>query len=120
MKCRMSELEELKQELKELKESNKSAWDTYGSELCAGGMIAEEKKLEEKIKELEEKEDRAVWEMYAQAENVLSGMAYKHLFYNHSHPLGDEGEDMVTFNIALEAIKIAEEELKEKYENRKN
>ena len=43
-------IEELEQELLEMKESHKSAWDTYGSELCAGDMIAQEKKLELEIK----------------------------------------------------------------------
>ena len=47
-------LEILEQSLKKLRESNRSAWDTYGSELCAGGMIAEERALEEKIKKLKE------------------------------------------------------------------
>ncbi len=45
----MTEIEKLEKELEELKESNRSAWETYGSELCAGGMIQEEKNLQEKI-----------------------------------------------------------------------
>ena len=47
-------LEILEQSLKKLREYNRSAWDTYGSELCAGEMIAEERALEEKIKKLKE------------------------------------------------------------------
>jgi len=35
--------------LSKAKELNKSAWDTYGSELCAGEMIGEERKIEEEI-----------------------------------------------------------------------
>lgn len=42
-------IEELEKELEKLKESNKSAWDTYGSELCAGDMIGQEKALEKEI-----------------------------------------------------------------------
>ena len=42
-------IKELEKELEELKESNKSAWDTYGSELCAGDMIGREKALEKEI-----------------------------------------------------------------------
>ena len=49
----MNELEELKQELKELEESNKAAWDTWGSELCAGDMERKERILRDKIKEIE-------------------------------------------------------------------
>jgi len=47
-------LEVLETALKNLKESNKAAWDMYGSELCAGDMIGQEKALEEKIKKLKE------------------------------------------------------------------
>lgn len=50
----MNKLEELKKELEELKESHRSLWDTYGSELCAGDMIGQERYLEKQIKELEE------------------------------------------------------------------
>lgn len=42
---------------------------------------------------------------------VKSGNACYHLFDNHSHPLGDDGEDMVTVKVALEALRIAEKEL---------
>jgi len=45
----------LEKELSQLKESNRSMWDTYGSELCAGAMINEEKKLEREIKKLKRK-----------------------------------------------------------------
>ena len=43
-------IEELEQELVELKEQHKSMWDTYGSELCAGDMIRKEEELENEIK----------------------------------------------------------------------
>lgn len=49
------ELEDKYEELENLRESNISAWKTYGSELSAGGMSADEEKLEKKIKELEKK-----------------------------------------------------------------
>ena len=45
-------LEKLEKELKELKKSNRSLWATYGSELCAGDMIAQEEKLEKEIEKL--------------------------------------------------------------------
>jgi len=45
-------LEKLEQSLDDLRKSNRSAWNTYGSELCAGGMIAEEKVLEDEIANL--------------------------------------------------------------------
>ena len=47
-------LEVLETALENLRESNRSAWDMYGSELCAGDMIGQEKALEEKIKKLKE------------------------------------------------------------------
>lgn len=45
-------IEELEQELREMEESHKAAWDTYGSELCAGDMIGKEQALRDKITEL--------------------------------------------------------------------
>ena len=45
-------IEELEKELEELRANNKAAWDTYGSELCAGDMIGKERALEERIAEL--------------------------------------------------------------------
>ena len=50
-------IEELESELEELKGSNRSLWDMYGSELCAGDMIGQEQALEEKIKKLKEEEN---------------------------------------------------------------
>lgn len=50
----MNILEEKKEELRKLKELNKSMWDTYGSELCAGHMSAKEEELEEEIKRIEQ------------------------------------------------------------------
>lgn len=51
-------IEQLEDELKKLKESNRSMWDTYGSELCAGDMIREEEELEKKILKLKTKEEK--------------------------------------------------------------
>jgi len=48
-KSRELQLIELENELREMKDFHSSAWDTYGSELCAGDMIRQEKNLEEKI-----------------------------------------------------------------------
>ena len=107
----MTELENLKEKLRILKEDHKSSWQKYGSELSSGSMIAQEKKLEKEIKKLEKKEDAIVWNMYAEAYGVKSGKAYKYLFEKHTHPLGDKGEDMVTFKVALKAIRKAEKEL---------
>jgi len=45
-------IEELEQELQELKENNKAAWDMYGSELCSGEMCAKEDTLKKKIEKL--------------------------------------------------------------------
>jgi hypothetical protein len=45
-------INDLVAKLEKTKESNRSAWDTYGSELCAGGMIGEENYIEEQIEEL--------------------------------------------------------------------
>ncbi len=42
---------------------------------------------------------------------ISSAKAYEHIFENHCHPFGDEGEDMVTFEVALEAIRIAEKNM---------
>lgn len=42
-------IEELENELKKLKESHRSMWDTYGGRLCAGDMIRQEEKLEKEI-----------------------------------------------------------------------
>ena len=47
-------LEILEKALEELKESNRSSWDMYGSELCAGDMIGQERALQEKIDKLKE------------------------------------------------------------------
>ena len=45
-------IEELEKELEKMKESHRSMWDTYGSELCAGDMIRQEEKLEKEILKL--------------------------------------------------------------------
>jgi len=50
-------LEILEKALAGLKETHRSAWDIYGSELCAGEMIAQEEKLEKKIKALKKLEE---------------------------------------------------------------
>ena len=54
-------IEELEKELDELQKYHKSAWEDYGSELCAGDMIAQEERLEKEIKKLKaEKEERYI------------------------------------------------------------
>ena len=62
--------------------------------------------------------NKLVWKLFAESNGIESGNAYKHLFENHSHPLGDDGEDMVTVKVALEAIKIAEKEVRENLSNK--
>ncbi|GEM_PF-1941808 len=42
-------------ELVSMQSMHLGAWDTYGSELCAGGMLADEAMLSEKIKGLDDK-----------------------------------------------------------------
>lgn len=44
--------ENYEKELAEVRQSNKAAWEMYGSELCVGDMIAKEQKLENLITEL--------------------------------------------------------------------
>lgn len=46
-------LKKLEANLAEMKRSNRSLWNSYGSELCAGAMIREEEELEKKIEKLE-------------------------------------------------------------------
>ncbi len=38
-------LEKLEQSLDDLRKSNRSAWNTYGSELCAGGTNSTNKRF---------------------------------------------------------------------------
>lgn len=45
----LKRIDKKKEALEQMKEHNKSAWDVYGSELCAGGMLAEEEKLQVEI-----------------------------------------------------------------------
>ena len=54
----MTKLEEKQEELKQMKSHHKAAWETYGSELSAGDMIAKEKRLEEEIESLSLKEEK--------------------------------------------------------------
>ena len=49
MKKKTKTIEQLEQELKELKESNKRSWDMWGSELCTESLLAGERKLEKEI-----------------------------------------------------------------------
>ena len=51
-------VEVLEAALEKVRESNRSLWDMYGSELCAGDMIGEERALEEQIKKLKEEENQ--------------------------------------------------------------
>lgn len=46
------EIERLEKELQTEKDLNESAWNTWGSELCAGEMINRERVLEERIEHL--------------------------------------------------------------------
>lgn len=55
LRARNSNLELLEKELSDLRASNLSAWESYGSELCAGDMIAQERRLENLIKDLKNK-----------------------------------------------------------------
>lgn len=48
-------IDKKKATLEEMKEHHKSAWDIYGSELCAGGMLSEEEKLQVEINQDMEK-----------------------------------------------------------------
>lgn len=48
-------IDKKKETLEKMKEHHKSAWDIYGSELCAGGMLAEEEKLQVEINQDMEK-----------------------------------------------------------------
>ena len=48
-------IDKKKEVLAQTKENNKSAWDIYGSELCSGGMLAEEEKLQNEINQDMEK-----------------------------------------------------------------
>jgi len=48
-------IDKKKAALSEMKEHNKAAWDIYGSELCAGSMLAEEEKLQVEINQDMEK-----------------------------------------------------------------
>ncbi|KKM06799.1 hypothetical protein LCGC14_1740360 [marine sediment metagenome] len=52
----MTELNKVREELKELRKNNRDAWNVYGSELCAGDMIGQERLLEEQIARAELKE----------------------------------------------------------------
>jgi hypothetical protein len=45
----LKKIEKKKVKLVKMKESNKSAWDVYGSELCAGSMLKEEEDLQNEI-----------------------------------------------------------------------
>ena len=45
-------LKELEEELTEMRRSNHSLWNNYGSELCAGEMFREEDKLQNQIDNL--------------------------------------------------------------------
>jgi len=42
-------IDKKKTALAQMKDHNKAAWDIYGSELCAGSMLAEEEKLQVEI-----------------------------------------------------------------------
>jgi len=50
-----AEIKKLEKKLKKVENSNMSAWTEYGSELCAGGMIEEERKIQREITKLKNK-----------------------------------------------------------------
>lgn len=50
-------VEQVEKELIDLREYHKSIWNSYGSELCAGDMIAQEEKLEKEIAKLKDKQN---------------------------------------------------------------
>jgi hypothetical protein len=61
-------------------------------------------------------EIRSEYYDYAEKLGIESGAAYKHLFVKHFHEDSvRDGESLVTQEEALNAIRIAEEELKKKY-----
>ena len=76
----------------------------YACEINANILRWEELKMNKK--QLEKLLDD-----YAKEYGIISGKAYAHICHNHSHPLGDNGPDMVQVEVAIEAIKIAEKEL---------
>jgi len=47
------DLKTTRQELTDKCSFHQAAWQEYGSELCAGGMMAEEREIEKKIRALE-------------------------------------------------------------------
>ncbi len=49
----MSKIEELEKKLLDMRSYHMSIWNEYGSELCAGDMIKQEKEIEDEIKELQ-------------------------------------------------------------------
>lgn len=51
-------IEKLEKDLAILKETNRSLWNTYGSELCVADMISKEKELEKKILKIKTIEQR--------------------------------------------------------------
>ena len=53
-------INELVQDLKREKASNKASWDMYGSELCAGDMIGKEEAIKEEINKLRDEKCKVV------------------------------------------------------------
>ena len=49
-------LEKLERALADMKASNRSIWDIYGSELCAGEMMKEEERLQKEIDKIKKEE----------------------------------------------------------------
>lgn len=48
-----AKIDSLYKKLEKTRASNRSMWDSYGSELCAGEMIKEEEKIEKEIERLQ-------------------------------------------------------------------
>jgi hypothetical protein len=50
-------IKKLEKRLEDLRESNRTMWDIYGSELSAGALINEEERLEKKIEMLKKEKN---------------------------------------------------------------
>jgi hypothetical protein len=68
-------IEQLEEELEQMKSFHRGAWDTYGGELCAADMIAKETKLEEEIFRLKQREETIKrWDKSGLLEGLKSGI----------------------------------------------
>jgi hypothetical protein len=68
-------IQQLEEELEQMKSFHRGAWETYGGELCAGDMIAKETKLEKEIFELKRKQETINrWEKSGLLEGLTGGV----------------------------------------------